>query len=174
MNASMLIQVTVTVMFLVSGVAKLADMESFHMTVFEVGSPAHMSRKLAWAVPVLELFSAATMLFESTRVVGHVVALGLLCSFALVTWSVIRKKAAIKCNCLGILAPERFGPITFARQAVLASGILFALADGAPFSWNSVSVVDWISSITLAVGIVLLYILLSNYLHYEPKREMRD
>jgi len=168
----MLIQIAVTVVFLVSGVSKLADMEAFQKTVTEVGVPSRVGYWFAWSLPILEMLLSVAMVFEFTRVPGHVLGLGLLLMFALVTWHVLRRKATIKCSCFGTLVPENFGPTTFARQAILTVGITIVLVDGTPFSWTTVTVTDWVSSITSAVGVVLLYVLLANY--HRVFREKRD
>lgn len=170
----MLVQVIITTIFFVSGTAKLVDLESFRRTIVEVGVHVPRSRWVAWSLPILEISSSGAMLFEHTRVVGYIVALGLMGIFALVTWHVLRLKAEIKCNCFGTLVPENLGPVTFAKQGILSMGIIVVLVDGTPFSWTSVLVLDWISSISSAVGVILLYVLLANYFHHKSVSEKRD
>ena len=120
-------RVLVSVVLLVSGLAKLLSLNGFVATVerFSI-SPAHASI-IAVAIPVLEIFAGGGIWVPAWFPLPEGVAVGLGCLFVAVNIWAVRHAIDASCGCFGQLMEEQFGPWALGRAAVLGGLAVFRL-----------------------------------------------
>jgi len=132
-----------------AGAAKAADPAPFRVTLRALASRG-TARRLALAVPALELALAALLVAGvAPRVVAGLVA-ALLAAFTAALWRLGRVSAA--CHCFG--ASESGGART--RNALLTAGAAYLAARPAGALW-SVEAGELAGAATVAAGLVCVW-----------------
>jgi peroxiredoxin/uncharacterized membrane protein YphA (DoxX/SURF4 family) len=128
--------------FLIAGLAKLADRDGVRRMVVEFGSPVSLAAPLAWALICAELGAAVELLLGPSARVGGLAALALLIGFAAaVTISVTRGRRP-ECHCFGRQHSSEAGWSTVARNMLLAIVAGFVAADGRiPLAFAALSLI---------------------------------
>ncbi len=99
--------------FLLSGVAKLRDLEGTRKTIRAFGAPQHLIAPIAYLLPSLEITIASLLLFPSLALVGGWMSVALLLLFNLLIGRIIQRGEQLDCHCFGLAhsAPARWNAI---------------------------------------------------------------
>ncbi|HEV2528255.1 MAG TPA: MauE/DoxX family redox-associated membrane protein [Thermomicrobiales bacterium] len=146
-------RLVLTAVFLVAGVAKLADLAGSRQALRDFGVPARMSGPLGVALPLGELAVAALLLPTVTAWWGALGALALLLAFIGGIAVSLTRGRRPDCHCFGQLHSSPAGWPTLARNgalAAVAAGVLWQGPDGA-----GASVVAWADNLTAAEGVAV-------------------
>lgn len=154
--------------FVVAGVAKLADREGSRRAVAGFGVPAGLAAPLGVLLPVAELVVAAALIPTSTAFWGAVGALVLLLLFVAGIGANLARGRRPDCHCFGQLHSSPAGWSTLARNGALAAIAALVVWQGLEGEVGP-SVVDWIGALStaqlyiLAGGTVVLALLAAQW-----------
>ena len=118
----LLVQVLISVIFLMSSISKLKSLNNFKNTIQELGFSKKISGLGAIFIVVIELLISVFILFEFTRVIGFVLLTFTLLLFSWSAWKAIKIEKKIQCNCFGNISNSSLGKKTFLR--IIPIGIL--------------------------------------------------
>jgi methylamine dehydrogenase accessory protein MauD len=155
--------------FLVAGVAKLADREGSRQAVVGFGVPAALAAPLAIFLPLAELAVAAALIPTATAFWGALGALALLLLFVAGIGTNLARDRRPDCHCFGQLHSAPAGWSTLARNGVLA-GVAALLVWRGLEGEVGPSVVGWIGALStdelliLASAMVVLVLLTAQWL----------
>src|SRR5919107_3979977 len=116
--------------FLVAGVAKLADRTGSRQAVIDFGLPGALAAPLGILLPLAELAVAAALIPTSTAWWGALGALALLLLFVAGIGANLARGRKPDCRCFGQLHSAPAGWSTLARNAVLAALAAFVVWRG--------------------------------------------
>jgi peroxiredoxin len=134
--------------FVVAGLAKLADRHGARHAATDFGVPERLAGIFGIALPLAELAVAVALIPTSTAVWGALAALVLLLAFGgAIAWNLARGRTP-DCHCFGALHSEPAGWRTLTRNAGLAGVSVFVLAGG--WSDPGRSAVAWIGRLDTA------------------------
>jgi peroxiredoxin len=155
--------------FVVAGVAKLADREGSRKAVAEFGVPATLAAPLGILLPLVELAVAVALIPTATAFWGAVGALALLLLFVAGISANLARGRRPDCHCFGQLHSAPAGWSTLARNGVLAAVAAFLVWRGLEGDVGP-SVVGWIGALSaagllvLAGGAIVLALLAAQWL----------
>ena len=155
--------------FVVAGVAKLADREGSRRAVADFGVPATLAAPLGILLPLAELAVAFALIPTATAFWGGVGALALLLLFIVGIGANLARGHKPDCHCFGQLHSAPAGWETLARNGVLAAVAAFVVWRGLGGDVGP-SVVGWIGALStigllvLAGGMVLLALVAAQWL----------
>jgi uncharacterized membrane protein YphA (DoxX/SURF4 family) len=89
--------------FLVAGVAKLADLEGSRRAVAEFGVPQSLAGRLGVALPAAELAVAVVLMVGASARFGALAALALLLVFVEAITAALARGSSADCHCFGQL-----------------------------------------------------------------------
>ncbi len=113
------------IVFVVAGLAKLADRTGTRKAIVDFGVPAPLATPLALCLPFLELGVAIALLFAGSAWWGALGALALLLLFiAAIVYNLARGRRP-DCHCFGQLHSEPVGWQTLIRNGILAAIAVF-------------------------------------------------
>jgi peroxiredoxin len=140
--------------FVVAGLAKLADLSGARKALGEFGVPKALIAPLGTMLPVLELVTGVMLLPISTVWWGGISALFLLLLFAASISINLARGKKPDCHCFGQIHSAPVGRGTLARNALLASvaGLIVWQGRYNPGS----SIVGWLGDLTTAQRLGLL------------------
>jgi uncharacterized membrane protein YphA (DoxX/SURF4 family)/peroxiredoxin len=116
--------------FVVAGISKLVDRGGVRGMLLEFGSPARFVTPVAWVLVSCELGVGAALLFGRSARIGGSAALVLLIAFAAAVGIAVSRGRRPECRWFGRLRASEVGWSTVARNALLATGAAFVVADG--------------------------------------------
>src|SRR5215212_7760974 len=119
--ALLLARLLLAIVFVVAGVAKLADRAGSRQAVVDFGVPTPLAGPLGVLLPLAELAVAAALLLASTAWWGAVGALVLLFIFVTGIGANLARGRRPVCHCFGQLSSEPADWNTLARNGVLAA-----------------------------------------------------
>lgn len=153
-----LLAIALTTIFAWSGALKLTDIEMFEGAVANYRLiPRRIEQAVAAAVPLCECAGAAGLLFASTRPLAAAALLLLLCLFSgAIAINLIRGRTNIDCGCFGPTLRQDLSVWLLGRNALL---MLLAAVVAAP---AAVRPIEWIDSVTIAVGAATLLTLYAS------------
>lgn len=164
--ALLLARLILAVVFLVSGVSKLADLAGSRQAFRDFGVPAWLAAPGGLLLPLVELAVAVALLPLASAWWGAVGALALLFLFIIaITYNLARGRKP-DCHCFGQLSSRPIGWTTLLRNLVLAAIAGFILGFGRTTA--GLSAFAWLSALTLSqrielgAGLVLLSLLISG------------
>jgi methylamine dehydrogenase accessory protein MauD len=169
--------------FLVAGVAKLADRAGTRRAVTDFGVPTALAPALGILLPLAELAVAVTLVPASSAWWGAMGALVLLLLFIMGIAANLARGRKPECRCFGQLHSEAAGWKTLWRNGVLAAVAGFVVWRG--YEGAGHSMVGWLTGLSAAqvagtvVGLVVLGVLavqwwvLSNVLRQNGRLLMR-
>ena len=138
--------------FLLSGISKLRDLEGTRKAVKAFGSPDILVAPIAYLLPCLEITIASLLLFPSLALVGGAMSAALLLLFIFLIGRVIRRGEQIDCHCFGRAhsAPASWnaiarnvGLLLLATLPIVRSSpglSVFAVASLTPEAWTGLAV----------------------------------
>jgi peroxiredoxin/uncharacterized membrane protein YphA (DoxX/SURF4 family) len=140
--------------FLVSGVAKLADRSGSRKSVRDFGLPEALAGPIGGLLPLLELAVAMALLPVASAVGGAVAAIAPLALLtAAITVNLVRGRKP-DCHCFGRLSSEPIGWSTLLRNlGLIAVGGFVALAGRGP---GQLSAVAWVVTLSAAEAAALM------------------
>jgi peroxiredoxin/uncharacterized membrane protein YphA (DoxX/SURF4 family) len=152
--------------FLVAGLAKLADRAGSRQALRDFGVPAALADPFGLLLPLAELAVAVALLLPAMAWWGALGALALLLLFVVGIGSNLARGRHPDCHCFGQLHSAPAGWPTLIRNLVLAAiaGIVVI------FGWSTpeLSVVDWLAPLSLSqrvevlVGLMVLVLLFAG------------
>jgi len=107
--------------FAVAGVSKLADRAGSRQSMRGFGVPAALAPAMALLLPIGELACAAALLLPAWAALGGAGALTLLTLFVVAIAANMVRGRRPDCHCFGQLHSSPAGPVTLARNLVLAA-----------------------------------------------------
>src|SRR3712207_3341827 len=168
MNVALLAaRLLLAAVFVVAGIAKLADREGSRRAIVDFGVPSALAAPLGLLLPLGELVVAAALLPASTTWWGALGALALLSLFVAGIGINLARGRKPDCHCFGQLHSAPAGWKTLARNAVLAALAGFVLWEG--YDGAGPSALAWLGDLTTAQllgllgGVVVLALLAGQW-----------
>jgi uncharacterized membrane protein YphA (DoxX/SURF4 family)/peroxiredoxin len=127
--------------FLVAGVAKLADRPGTRQALANFDVPAHLTDPFVLLLPLAELAAAIALMFPTTARWGAAGGLLLLALFVAGLTRVLRRGEAPDCHCFGQLHSKPASWMTVARNLVLAIPAAYVALTG-----PGPSLTSWVAS----------------------------
>ena len=164
MDAALLVwRLLLAGVFLVAGVAKLADLAGSRRAVVGFGVPERLAGAVGVGLPVCELAIAVALIPSVSARFGALGALLLLSMFVVGIAMALRRGSEADCHCFGQLHSAPIGWRTLVRNGVLAAAAGFLLLAG----WNhpGVSATEWVAGLSagwaaaLALGVLLVLVI---------------
>lgn len=150
------------VVFVVSGLAKIADLKGSQKAVKGFGVPSFLATPLGTILPFAELAVAIALIPTASALYGAIGAAFLLVVFIVGIGANLSVGRQPDCHCFGQLHSEPIGASTLIRNVILALVAGFVIWQGAAYSSVGSSAVNWITTLTafqavaLVVGVVLV------------------
>jgi uncharacterized membrane protein YphA (DoxX/SURF4 family)/peroxiredoxin len=139
-DALVIARLCLAAVFLVAGVAKLADRSGTRQALIDFDVPHRVARPLLLLLPAAELAAATALVFPTTARWGAADGLVLLALFVAGLTRVLRRGGAPDCHCFGQLHSKPASWATVARNLVLALPAAYvALAGPGP------SLASWVA-----------------------------
>lgn len=162
----LLARLVLAAVFLVAGIAKLADLAGSRQAMRDFGVPSKLATPLGTLLPLAELVVAVALLFPATAWWGAVGALVLLLMFVGGIGYNLARGRQPECHCFGQLHSAPAGWPTLIRNLVLAAvaGVVVIFGGSTP----ELSVVDWLAPLSMSqrfevlAGIVVLLLLMAG------------
>jgi peroxiredoxin/uncharacterized membrane protein YphA (DoxX/SURF4 family) len=160
MGASLLVcRVLLAAVFVVAGVAKLADLEGSRRAVREFGVPERFAGVLGGLLPIGELAVGVALLITPAARFGALGAGVLLLAFIAAIGTALAAGREPDCHCFGQVHSAPAGPLTLARNLVLLGLAGFVAIGG----WRhpGISATHWTSGlpaawlVAIAAGLVI-------------------
>src|SRR2546430_3688445 len=123
--------------FVVAGLAKLADRDGTAEAVSAFGVPGRLGGIVAGVLPAAELAAGVLLVFSVTARIGAAVGAALLVSFCVAIARSLVRGEAPDCHCFGQLHSSPAGPWTLARNVGLVALSGLVIAGGAGLSATS-------------------------------------
>jgi peroxiredoxin len=142
------------VVFLVAGMAKLADLAGSRQALHDFGVPARLATPFGLLLPLAELAVVVALLLTPVAWWGAVGALALLLLFVVGIGLNLARGRHPDCHCFGQLHSAPAGWPTLIRNLVLAAvaGVVVAFGRSTP----GTGVLDWLASLSVAQRIEVL------------------
>lgn len=151
----LIFQLAVGLVFLLSGITKLADREAFShgLNQYDI-LPSRLVRPIGELIIVGELAIAASHLSGRLLTAVVPIAVGLLLAFLFVVARAVRKGHHVPCLCFGVGSTELVSTRSLVRLALLVlaeTGVWLSLSSGQrPRSWHELDAGDTIFVISAA------------------------
>jgi uncharacterized membrane protein YphA (DoxX/SURF4 family)/peroxiredoxin len=116
--------------FLIAGVAKLADRSGTRQALADFDVPSRFASPLAFLLPAAELVVAMALVFPTTARWGAIGALVLLALFVAGLTRALRRGEAPDCHCFGQLHSKPASWMTVARNLALAAPAAYVALEG--------------------------------------------
>src|SRR5918997_3586323 len=126
----LLARLLLAAVFVVAGIAKLADREGSRQAVADFGVPAVLASPLGILLPLAELAVAIALIPTATALWGAIGALALLLLFVVGIGANLARGHRPDCRCFGQLHSAPAGWSTLARNGVLAAVAGFLVLRG--------------------------------------------
>ena len=139
--------------FLVAGVAKLADLTGSQRSLGQLGVPAPLVPATAVVLPLAELAVAVLLIPVATAWAAAVAAGALLLAFSVGVSLALARGVEADCHCFGRVSSRPVGPGTLARNLVLLAVAAFVVVAGA--GDPGASATAWIAELTTAEAIAV-------------------
>lgn len=150
--------------FIVSGLAKLADLKGSREALRDFGLPVVLARPFSILLPLAELAVAVMLLPSVSAWWGAIGALALLALFIVgIAYNLARGRKP-ECHCFGQLSSKPIGWSTLIRNLLLAVVAAFIVG----FGWSNagLNLFDWLGVLTatqrieLVVGLILVVLVM--------------
>jgi peroxiredoxin/uncharacterized membrane protein YphA (DoxX/SURF4 family) len=139
-DALVMARLLLAAVFVVAGVAKLADRSGTQRALADFDVPPRLAGSLLLLLPAAELAAATALVFPTTARWGAAGSLVLLALFVVALTRVLRRGEAPDCHCFGQVHSKPASWVTVARNCVLALPAAYvALAGPGP------ALVSWVA-----------------------------
>ena len=119
--AVLLARAVLALVFLIAGVAKLADLDTSRDTVEAFGFTLPVARVVGTALPFAEITVALGLLVQQSSRWAAVAAIVLLAGFTAAIGRALSRGSRPNCNCFGQLTSQAIGAQTIGRNLVHGS-----------------------------------------------------
>jgi len=105
--ANYFVQITAALfilLFLYTATSKLADYHSFQLQMSKSPFITNYANLLVWLVPMVEIGTAALLMFPKTVLPGLFASFGLMAFFSLYVFGILYFSQEIPCSCGGIIS----------------------------------------------------------------------
>ncbi|HEY4032383.1 MAG TPA: MauE/DoxX family redox-associated membrane protein [Ktedonobacteraceae bacterium] len=151
--ALLLARLLLSIIFLIAGLAKLADLPGSQKALHDFGVPEVLARPLGIVLPIAEIATAVVLISAHWAWYGAIGALVLLLVFiAGISYNLARGRSP-DCHCFGQLHSAPVGPSTLVRNAFLA--LVAALVAWFGRGNINLSATNWFMTLPLAQQITL-------------------
>src|SRR5436305_2259635 len=160
------VRLLLALVFLVAGLAKLADLAGSQQALRDFGVPARLANPFGVLLPLAELAIALVLLLPVSAWWGALGALALLLLFVVGIGSNLAHGRQPDCHCFGQLHSAPAGWPTFVRNLVLAALAVVILVLGR--STPQLGVLDWLAPLSVSqrievlVGVIVLALLIGE------------
>ena len=146
--ALLLARILLAAVFVVSGLAKLADAAGSRQAMRDFGVPTMLAGPAGGLLPLAELAVAVALLLSGMAAwAGAIGALALLLIFTAGIGVNLARGRKPDCHCFGQIAPTPIGINTVVRNTVLAVIAAFVVVEGRTYS--GASALEWIGHLPL-------------------------
>lgn len=155
--------------FVVAGVAKLADLAGSRAAVAGFGLPERLAAPIGTLLPFAEIATALLLLPAATARAGAAAALALLLAFSAGIAASIARGEAPDCHCFGQLHSEPAGPKTLGRNfglALLAGLVVVAGDNAGPGLFEALGDLSATAALAVLLGIVVAGLLAGGLFAY--------
>jgi len=160
------VRLLLALVFLVAGLAKLADLAGSQQALRDFGVPARLANPFGVLLPLAELAIALVLLLPVSAWWGALGALALLLLFVVGIGSNLAHGRQPDCHCFGQLHSAPAGWPTFVRNLVLAAlaAVILVLGRSTP----QLGVLDWLAPLSVSqrievlVGVIVLALLIGE------------
>jgi peroxiredoxin/uncharacterized membrane protein YphA (DoxX/SURF4 family) len=152
--ALLLARLLLAAVFVVAGLAKLADLAGSRQALRDFGVPARLADPIGVLLPLAELAVAVALVSTTSAWWGALGALGLLLLFVVGIASNLAHGRTPDCHCFGQLRSAPAGWPTLLRNLVLAAGAGVVVAVGR--STAGPGFLDWLAALTVPQRIAVL------------------
>jgi methylamine dehydrogenase accessory protein MauD len=161
-------RLVLAVVFLVAGMAKLADREGSRSALVGFGIAEWLARPMAVLLPLVELVVAGALLPENTAWWSAAGALVLLAAFMVAISVSLARGRTPDCHCFGQIHSAPAGLSTLGRNGVLAAAAAVVVAQGpdgaGPSAVSGLSALNAGAWAALAAGVVTLALAVGGWL----------
>ena len=150
------------VVFVVAGLAKIADLRGSQKAVEGFGVPSFLATPLGTILPFAELAVAIALIPTAWAFYGAIGAAVLLLVFIIGIGANLSVGRQPDCHCFGQLHSEPVGASTLIRNVILAIIAGFVIWQGAAYNNVGLSAVNWLTTLTaaqyveLVIGVILV------------------
>lgn len=154
--------VALSALFAASAAMKFADLSQFAGALENYRIlPGMLTAPAAWTIPMLEALAALGLLFRATRAGAGLLTAALLAIFtAAIAINLARGRREIDCGCFGPALRQPLSGWLLARNGIL---LVAAMALAAPTQVRPLGLVDFVTIVSGAVTLTMLYASM-NYL----------
>lgn len=124
------LRVALAAVFLAAGIGKLLDLAGSRRALRDFGVPERVTGVAGVLLPATEIAVAVALIFRPSARWGAIAALLLLGAFILGIARALARGEEPDCHCFGQIHSAPAGPLTLARNAVLAAFAVVILAYG--------------------------------------------
>lgn len=157
-TALLVARLLLALVFVVAGLAKLADRQGSRQAIVDFGLPPSLATPLGVLLPLAELAVAVALILVYTALWGAIGALALLLLFALGISINLARGNKPECHCFGQLHSSPAGWQTLARNGALAAVAGFVVWR----AWNGEagpSIIGWLAALSTRQSLALLGLL---------------
>jgi len=154
--ALLVARLLLALVFVVAGLAKLADRQGSRQAAIDFGVPGALATPLAVFLPLAELAVAMTLIPTSTAWWGAVGALSLLLLFGVGIGANLARGRKPDCHCFGQLHSTPAGWSTLARNGVLAVVAGLVVWQGTSGVGVGPSALGWLTTLSAAQALLLI------------------
>jgi peroxiredoxin/uncharacterized membrane protein YphA (DoxX/SURF4 family) len=144
----LLARLLLAVVFVVAGLAKLADRAGSRQALLDFGVPARLVAPLAVLLPLVELAVAVALIPTTSAWWGALGALALLLLFVAVIGFSLARGCTPDCHCFGQIHSAPVGWATFVRNLILVAIAGFVVGLGRTNA--GASAIGWLGSLPIA------------------------
>jgi peroxiredoxin/uncharacterized membrane protein YphA (DoxX/SURF4 family) len=174
-DALVIARLCLAAVFLVAGVAKLADRPGTRQALANFDVPARLIDPFVLLLPLAELAAATALVFPTTARWGATGSLLLLALFVVGLTRVLRRGEAPDCHCFGQLHSKPASWTTVARNLVLAIPAAYVALTG-----PGPSLTSWVASTNatdlwlIAIGALATLTTMTSVLLWRANRRLRS
>src|SRR5918997_4543842 len=154
--ALLVARLLLALVFVVAGLAKLADRQGSRQAAVDFGVPGALATPLAVLLPLAELAVATTLIPTTTAWWGAVGALSLLLLFGVGIGANLARGRKPDCHCFGQLHSTPAGWSTLARNGVLAVVAGLVVWQGTSGVGVGPSALGWLTTLSAAQALLLI------------------
>jgi uncharacterized membrane protein YphA (DoxX/SURF4 family)/peroxiredoxin len=174
-SALVLARLCLAAVFIVAGVAKLADRQGTRQALADFNVPRRLADPLLLLLPAAELAVATALVFPTTARWGAAGSLVLLALFVVGLTRVLRRGEAPDCHCFGQVHSKPASWVTVARNLVLALLAAYvALAGPGPSLASWVADTDTTDLWLIATGSLATLTTTTSILLWRENRRLRS
>ncbi|AVV58020.1 hypothetical protein C7121_18770 [Paenibacillus glucanolyticus] len=166
---------SLTVIFVFSGVSKLLSLPDFRTTIERLQMPAGRSPIVPVLICAAEIAAGAGLLFSGSRMYAQIAIFIMLAGFGFAVYQAkVVRKQEIVCSCFGSWSSETLGMSTVVKIGLLGLlNVLLSIFSESVDFW-SLPAQEVVLTVLSAIGVAVLALVVLNYYtlaQLHPRRE---